>query len=205
MMSLQSSTPESRASEADDVDDELTFTDAAGTPPPKSKHRHQARADFLSEAYEKLLAEGEQDGWARVNELQGVTIWKKADDSSMGIVKGVGIVERAKPYEVIAVASTIDIREHWDSLFAGGRLVEVLDPYYRVHLTYGYTKPSMAVSSRDVVLCHIVTEKPNGTIYSITGSIVDSKVSLQRHLGTTPFVTPPPSLASHSILRFRAR
>jgi len=59
-----------------------------------------------------MLNEGEDDGWVMVNDLQGIAIWKKADGSPTGILKGIGLVERAKPYEVIAVATTIDIRSH---------------------------------------------------------------------------------------------
>jgi len=45
-----------KASEAGDSDDEeISFSDAAGTPPPHAKHRHQARADAVSEAFEKVL------------------------------------------------------------------------------------------------------------------------------------------------------
>jgi len=92
-----------------------------------------------------------------------------------------------------------------DALFDNARLVEVLDPYYRVNVTYGCTKSTMASrsvflemkksyhdlftesplsffffffcrSSRDVSLVQVVTEKANGTLLNVTGSILDDKV-----------------------------
>jgi len=56
MISLNSRTSlNEKASEAGDSDDEETsFSDASGTPPPRVRHRHQARADTVSEAFEKV-------------------------------------------------------------------------------------------------------------------------------------------------------
>jgi hypothetical protein len=79
-----------------------------------------------------MLGEGENDGWLKVTDLQGIAIWKKEDGSPTGILKGVCIVERAKPYEVIAVILAIDIRSHCN--FAHLNVILKQTPAHKLYL-----------------------------------------------------------------------
>lgn len=53
MVSLTSMKPQEEI-ETEESEDETSFSDATGTPPPKIKHRHAARADEVCELFEKV-------------------------------------------------------------------------------------------------------------------------------------------------------
>jgi len=165
------------ADSAADSEDDSAFADNLNvTPPAKVDHRHRAKSDMVTSLFEKLINEQMSDGWESLGENQGVVISRKPDGSTTGVLKGASIIEGVKPYEVIAVATTISTRKFWDSLFDNARLVEVLNPNYRVNITYGCSKSMLTTSGRDFVMCQVMTELPNGTLYNVTCSIEDGKV-----------------------------
>ncbi|KAJ3414054.1 hypothetical protein HDV05_007179 [Chytridiales sp. JEL 0842] len=132
-------------------------------------HAHSAKA---AQALTLLKSLEPLEGWETLNNINGVQVsTRPVPGSSMGMVRGDGIIEGWTTPEVLSVIKSFSARQTWDARFEGGNLLKTFS--IDESLAHTFQKGTFPVAGRDLLSVSRTEFNYNDTTYHVSTSVVD--------------------------------
>jgi len=115
---------------------------------------------------------GVEDGWNYVTEKKGLLVHKKQfENSTMSCIRS-SCVMPIPIEEMHTFCVSVQLRNNWDSLFSGGRIIEKLDDKTFIYVVE-YRPPFWApmFNNHDCLMIRTEREEPDGTVLIINRSV----------------------------------